>query len=208
MAKLSDILGKAEVAAALGADGVAALQAIFDETEKGVKEERAKAGRILAEKKELQDKLAALEADIETVKAKGLPEAEKAQAELTKANKRAEAAEAKLAQTTADFAKAKRTVALDKIAQGVKYIDVVTPQAGRTLLEQALAGVENMEDETTVAAALAAFKENNKTLIASESQGTGGGTGRPGAGASGGGVPNDPTKQTVEQRRAVLLGKK
>ncbi len=204
---LQELLAQEAVKTALGAEGLALISGLA-EADKKAKEEASKAGRILAEKKALQEKLEAVEADLETAKSSGKPEAEKTQAELVKAQKRAEKAEADLAKTNADFAKARRTVALDRIAQGVKYIDVVTPQAGRTLLEQALAGVENMEDETAVAAALTAFKENNKTLIASESQGTGGGTGRPGAGASGGGVPNDPTKQTVEQRRAVLLGKK
>jgi len=183
LAKLTD----SEVGKALGADVLGAITSTLakaGETEKKLKDAEAKAGRILSEKKEALDKLAAIEADVETLKTSGLSEAEKIKAEYTKVLKRAETAEANFNAVQAEYGKAKRTVALDKIANTVKFIPAVTPDAGRILLDSSLAAVQNLDDVEAVASALKAFNEGYKTLIAADSQAAGGGTGRPGGGSA------------------------
>jgi len=182
IAKLTD----SEVGKALGADVLGALTSTLTKAgdiEKKLKDAEAKAGRILSEKKEALDKLATIEADVETLKTSGLSEAEKIKAEYTKVLKRAEKAEADFNAVQAEYGKAKRTVALDKIANTVKFIPAVTPDAGRILLESSLAAVANLDDVEAVATVLNSFKEGYKSLIAADSQAAGGGTGRPGGGS-------------------------
>lgn len=204
---LAKIEGNATAKEALGADvlkELSGLGSIVSDFEKKLKDAEAKAGRILSEKKEALEKLNALESDVETLKKSGMSEADKIKSEYDKALKRAEKAEKDLAGLNAEFAKAKRTVALDKIANQVKFIDAVTPEAGRILLESALANVQALDDADAVNAALTAFKDGYKTLIAAENQGTGAGTGRPGAGGAGQAAGKTPDKMTAEERAADL----
>jgi Skp family chaperone for outer membrane proteins len=191
--------------AALGDDGLKALTDTLANSEalaKKFADAEAKAGRILSEKKEAQEKLSAMEAEIETLKKAGMTDADKTKSELDKYIKRAEKAEKDLVATQTEFAKAKRTVTLDKVASMVKFIDAVNPEAGRTLLEASLAAVPDLSDAEAVAAALVAFKESHKTLIAADSQASGGGTGRPSGG--GGTGQTDPTKMSADERAAEL----
>lgn len=206
IAKLTD----SEAAKALGADVLGAITSTLakaGEIEKKLKDAEAKAGRILSEKKEALDKLAAIEADVETLKTSGLSEAEKIKAEYTKVLKRAEKAEADFNAVQAEYGKAKRTVAIDKIASQVKFIPAVTPDAGRILLESSLAAVQSLDDQEAVAAALNTFKEGYKTLIAADSQAAGAGTGRPGGG-SGTQTPGaDVEKMSPAEREKDLKAK-
>jgi len=199
-----------DAAKALGEDVLGAITSTLTkagEVEKKLKDAEAKAGRILSEKKEALDKLTTLEADVETLKTSGLSEAEKIKAEYSKVLKRAEAAEANFAAVNAEFGKAKRTVALDRIAAQVKFIPAVTPDAGRILLESSLAAVANLDDQESVATVLNSFKEGYKSLIAADSQAAGGGTGRPGGGAGSQAPGVDIEKMTPAEREKDLKTK-
>lgn len=204
---ISKLTGTEAAKTALGEDVLAAITSTLTKAgdfEKKLKDAEAKAGRILSEKKEAQEKLSALEADVENLKKSGMSDADRIKAEYEKALKRAEKAEKDFAQVQADFGKAKRTVALDRLTSQVKFIDAVNPEAGRILLESSLAAIANLEDQEAVTAALSAFKESHKTLIAADSQATGAGTGRPGGSAQGSGNGPAIDKMTAEERAADL----
>lgn len=202
---LSKLAGNEAVKELLGADGLTGLTALVAtaaDSEKKFKDSEAKAARILSEKKEVQDKFVTLEGEIASLKESGLSDADKVKAENQKVLTRAETAEAALVTMKADFSKSQRTVAMDKIAGGVKFIDAITPEAGRTLLNSHLAGLEDLADESAVTTAIDAFKESNKGVIAADSQGSGAGTPQPVDGGGGGG--GDPMKQSATEREASM----
>jgi hypothetical protein len=206
LAKLATIPGVKE---AIGDEGLTVLTSAGADpvASKKLQDAEAKAGRILAEKKEAQERAAALEAEIETLKTGSMTESDKMKTIAEKETKRAAKAEADLSALQAEFGKAKRTVALDKLAASVKFIDAVNPEAGRILLEASLAQVSDLSNADEVTAALGTFKESHKALIAADSQASGGGTGRPnGAGASGA-VPS-PDKMTDKEREKDLKDRK
>ncbi len=208
IAKLSGVAGVKE---ALGDDGISALTAMLasvGDIEKKLQASEAKAARILQEAKEAKEAKAALEEDNEKLKNSSMSEAEKIKADAEKAMKRAEKAEKDLAALNAEYGKAKRAVALDKVASQVKFIDAIDANTGRILLEAGLASLQSLDDAEAVAAALVAFKEGHKTLIAADSQATGAGTGRPGAsgGAIGQGKPVD--KMSAEERAKDMREKR
>jgi len=199
-------LGDEKAKELLGEDGVKAAISMLSTSsdyEKKLKDSDGKAGRILAEKKELQDKLAAFESEVENLKKSGMSEADKMKSEYEKTIKRAEKAEKEHAALMAEYSKSKRTIAIDKIASTVKFIDAVTPEAGRILLESGLASVQSLDDADALTAALTTFKESYKTLIAADNQASGGGTRQPAgkAGTSGGKLPS---QMTIEERHAEL----
>jgi len=205
---LAKLAGNEAVKELVGEEGLAALTGVIataGELDKKFKDAEAKAGRILAEKKETQDKLTALETEVEALKESGLSDADKVKAETAKVIARAEKAEKDNADLITKFAASQRTVAMDKIAGSVKFIDALSPEAGRTLLNSHMAGIEDLTDQDAVTVAVDAFKESNKTLIAADSQAQGAGTPPPEGGAGGGGAGGiDPTKQSPAEREKYL----
>jgi len=192
----------------IGAEGLKALSAMVgsvEALETKANDAEAKAGRILDEKKSAQEKATTLEGELKALKESGMSEAEKS----TQANKdilaRLEAAEATNKSLLAETAKATRTSSMDKIAGGLKFIDQLAPGAGRTLIESALSGVEDLSNEADVKAAMDGFRESNKAIIAAESQARGGGSERPDDDGKGGKSDEISTEEREKQLQEMKI---
>lgn len=177
------------VKAALGAEGISVLAELSSTVEslsEKLKESDAAKGRILAEKKTEQEKRSAIEAEFATLKESGLSDAEKISKAAEREKARADNLEAEFKALQSQHAQDRRTIAMDKVASGIRFIDTLPPQAGRILIESHLAGIEDMSDANTVGAALEAFKATHKGILAADPQGSGAGS--RGAGSEGAGT--------------------
>ena len=196
-------IGESEDAKKLiGADGLSALSKLVGDVDSltaRAKEADDKAGRILKEKKDVQEKLTELTSEVEALKASGLSDAEKLQQAHDKLSGELQAERDKNSALQLKFDQSQRTVAMDKLAGGVKFVDSLGSTAGRILFGSAMAEVD-LSDETAVNAAVTAFKENNKGIIAADSQGAGAGT-KPSESSAGGG--GDEPASTEDREEAL-----
>lgn len=199
---------------AVGKDAIAELLALqesgnaeMETVKKELKEEKAKAARILNEKKSTQAKLDELTAEVEEMKSSGLSDSEKLQQQMEKLQKAREKAEAEKTTLAEQLVGTKRAHALGRIGSKIRFMDNVPDYMKEAAIDRAFKDVKDLDDDDTVKAVLDSFQEEHKGLIASDSHASGtGGAGGGGADGTGGGTTTDPSKMSIQERAKQLTG--
>ena len=150
-------------------------------------------------------------AAMESKQNEGATEAERLKLQLDKANKKAEAAEKRIAEQAEAVAKAQRNAQIDAIAAGIQWADPASAKAGRVLIERDLVDVADLANAAEITPIIDAAKATTLTrLIAAEpTSGAGVHSSTGNAGARGGKEPilfsPDMFKgKTPEERKKLL----
>jgi len=177
---IEEVLSKISKVEGISAEDIEALKGLAkkpDESDKEreIKEAKATASRILAEKKALQEKITGYEEQLEQIKSGGLSEQEKLKKELEKLSKVKETMEKELNETKANHLKVQRDYKLEKIGGKVKFLDTIPEELRKYSISSAFKDVEDLEDEKEVEKVLGTFTDAYKGIIASDSaaRGTG-----------------------------------
>ena len=208
---LAKVLASEGIADAIGEEGVKLLTE-FDDTAsegalakalEGLKGAEGKAAGILEEKKKAQEKLAEATKTIEEMKNSGLSDGEKLTLELETAQKAVQEATEKIEQLTGELGTTKRDHELDRLGATVKWMDEVPQDMRRSAIETAFKDVEDLADESKTKEVMDKLNEDCKGLIQADTVPNGlGGKGTPKD--KGGPKEKDPSKQTTEERAAVI----
>lgn len=206
---IEDVISKISGMEGVSAEEIATLKSVVakDEYEAAMRkagESDAKAARILDEKKKAQAKADELALEIENIKSGGLSEVEKMQKELKQATDAREAALKDAGEAQAKLQSSIRSTQLDKIANGIKFLDAIPWDMRVQSVHSALAEIDDLSSEAEVTAAMAKFKETHKGVLASESAPTG-------SGSEGKAAPKqkskDPNDMSDEERAKHLREK-
>ena len=151
-----------------------------------VANQRAAAARKEAEKKllDMQTKIDEMTGQLEEATAGKGTEVEKLTAQLVKVQKTVDGITKERDALKGDLAKQGRQHRIDGLLSGIKVVPGISQNVVRLAVENHLAGIEDLTNETEVTAAIAKFKDENKALLLADGGKGGAGTGA-GAGAGG-----------------------
>jgi len=166
-----------------------AEQANIERLETENRQAKASRDEARSKQKERADEIAKLQAQIDALEGKDLPEIEKLQREREKIASDLEKASAALEAEKQAHASALRTHEVDRVHGSINWNrDAINDGGSRVLIGNALAEVD-LSDEAAVKAAVDAFTSSNKGLIAAEIKGGAGS--RPSAPSAPAVVPGD-----------------
>jgi len=173
----------------------------------GVKElkiAKAAQARILEEKKKIQDKYAELETQLDDIKSADLSEVDKSKKEIDKLTK----AKIKLESDLVEVAKLsdanQREYKLDKIGNGLKFLDSVPEDMRDYAIREAFKGVEDLSNQDEVTTVLDAFVESHKGVLAADTAANGSGSSSPSKTVL---TSKSPDKMTIDERAKHIRSK-
>jgi len=171
---IKDILAKAARGEELSEDERATL-VDFDPTDvasRRVKDVQDKSAKELAA---LKAKAEELQAALDERESASLTEAEKLKRDAAKAQKDLAAAKAEAEAARKESASTARNYALESVLGGIKWVDDSARNAGRILLQQSLADIDDLTDAAAVKPAVDAARESvlSRLIAADGVNGTG-----------------------------------
>lgn len=172
-----------------------------------LKEAKATAKRILAEKKALQTKLSDYESQIEEVKNADLTELEKLQKTVEKMNKSQEALQKQYEESQKSLSDTKRSYGLERIAKKAQFVDGVPAYMRDLAIKEAFKDIEDLDDEDIVNDTFKSFTEVNKGILVAENDVSGTGSHGNGVNKTNGTRSKDPERQSKQERLAAIKGK-
>lgn len=203
-----ELLMKAGLAKEAAEKAAPDLKAAFDAEVKvhadKAADAEARAGRILAEKKEVQAKLETVTTERDEAKRAGMSEADRAKAEKADRERKDNEAAAERTRLANELAAERRGRAVDGIAARYRFRKDLPDGLARRELEGYLNGID-LADNAAVTTKLKAFEDSHKALIVTDTPGGTGDRGGAGDGTKGGGGDvEDATRQSASERAAYL----
>ena len=192
--ELKDIIKAAEEKE-LGADVIAGIKALDQSGEverlgKELTAEQGKSAGILEDKKRYKAERDAHKAALDKIENDKLPDEEKHQKALDEMQKKLDVEKAEREKQAADYAKAQRDATVSDLTGSIKWADGTPQNTAKLIIQNALAGIDDLSDKTKVDEALKTVTESHKSMISAEAPG---GSGDKGGGGGGGGEKTDFT---------------
>ena len=151
--------------------------------------EKGKVAGITEDKRKFKERMEKAESKISEMESANLTGDEKRQKEINDAKAAVEELKKQIADKDAAVAKEKREAGIAKITGEMKFIEGFTSSAANSLVKNALAEIDDLNDAEKVSAAITAFKDQNKGLFAANVAAGSGSNHRNQAGSGGDGKP-------------------
>jgi len=160
--------------------------------------EQGKSASILEDKKRYKSERDAHKTALDKIENDKLPEEEKHKKALEEMQAKLETEKAEREQQAAEYAKAQRDAKVSDLAASIKWIDGTPQGTGKLIVQNALAGVDDLSDKEKVGEAIKGVTESHKAMIAATAPA---GSGDKSGG--GGGGNQEPAPSIAENQKAL-----
>ena len=202
--ELSDIIKAAE-GKELDSGVIDAIKALdqsatVERLEKELTAEQGKSKGILEDKKRYKTERDAHKEALDKIENDKLPEEEKHLKAMKELQEKLDAEKAGREAQAADFAKAQRDAKLSDLTASVKWATGTPSDTGKLIIQNAMAGVEDLDDKAKVDEILNTVRESHKSFIAADAAG---GTGNKQDMGGGAGVGGNEEPNIADNQKAL-----